>query len=137
VEGRAFTAPPPSMLVTSVSYPCPRRSVSPRWASSRDANQASAGRPRTRATSCFPLCDDLAACPECSPDLSSCAGLHPCSAQLGSCCASVSSTGSARHVALRLYHDFAPTRILLTISDFFILGPAWGVLPTPHLSLAG
>jgi hypothetical protein len=75
-----------------------------------DASQASAGHPRSCATSCFPLRVDLAACPAGSPDRSSCAGVRPCSAKLGSCCASVPSTGSARHAALHLYHDLAPTR---------------------------
>ena len=40
----------------------------------------------------------------------SCAGVRPCSAQVGSCFASVPSTGPAWHVAPHLYHDLALTR---------------------------
>jgi hypothetical protein len=78
-----------------------------------DASQASAGHPRPCATSCFPLRADVAACPGCSPDLSSCAGVCPCSARPGSCCANVPSTGCARRVAVHPYYDFAPTRAAL------------------------
>jgi hypothetical protein len=78
-----------------------------------DASQASARHPRPCATSCFPLRADVAACPGCSLDLSSCAGVCPCSARPCSCCASVPSTGCARRVAVHPYYDFAPTRAAL------------------------
>jgi hypothetical protein len=39
-----------------------------------------------------------------------------CSARPGSCCASVPSTGCARHVAPHPYYDLAPTRVPLSLT---------------------